>query len=362
MKSNKSKATIFGPIPPPVGGIGSIVTTLNKAFFNRSEVNFVFPLSRNINSKKSIFRSIINIIKLIKAIQMTQRGGKILIFSSEGNSFYEKLIWSLFIILFGRQVAVLMVSGVFPLFWSGLSIRSCKIISIIVNNRNFTLIAQSDSWMKFYKSIFPNACIEVAGATVSDEFLESLKVIRKKNNFHSIIYVGWISLDKGLIDLFDAVKILSDEFLEFELRLIGPFMGNKQSWENEVNIRGISGKVKFIGSLSDEKLLIEEFNNASIFVFPSHFEGLPLALLEAISFGLACVGTNVGGIPDLLDNGNSGILIPPKNPLEIAGALRTLFMNSDFNKILSERAREHFKLNYSKDNFIISYEKILRLT
>src|SRR5258706_11827703 len=78
---------------------------------------------------------------------------------------------------------------------------------------------------------------------------------------------------------------------------------------------------------------------ASIFVMPSLREGLGLSLQEAMFRGCACVGTAVGGIPDLIEHGRTGLLVPPNNPAALAEALRELIAQPALRRQLAERAR-----------------------
>ena len=92
-----------------------------------------------------------------------------------------------------------------------------------------------------------------------------------------------------------------------------------------------------------------------------HFEGFPVALLEAITMGLACVGTSVGGIPDILDHGKAGIVVAPKAPIELAGALTSLLDDNELVKMLSKQASIRARNAYNLQKCVKSYEKLLGL-
>jgi glycosyltransferase involved in cell wall biosynthesis len=361
MNSKKYKSLIFGPIPPPVGGIGTIVTMLHKGLADREDIGFAIPLSKNSGWKSMLARPVINIIRLIFSIYRTESGGKILLFSGEARSFLEKMVWSIFILALGRKPVVFMVSGLFPIFWENLKPNRRQFFSSIICHKNFTLVAQSKNWFSYYQSIFPTACIKIAGATVAEEFFNHQRNSNLSIERHRLLFIGWITPEKGILDLLDAMVILIRSFPDLILRLVGPLFGKDDVWTQAVDIRGISNNVEFLGSIANRQKLIQEFDSASIFVFPSHYEGFPVALLEAATMGLPCIGTFVGGIPDILDNGQAGLLVEPKKPQELADALYKLIIDQDIREKISKRASERAREVYNYPNFIKSFECLLGL-
>lgn len=358
----KTDALIFAPAPPqPPGGIGSIVAILHQSIGHQNSVSFVSPIAKGSGFFVSVTRSTHNIFRLFRAVGNVKKGGRVLFFSSSGSSFFEKIVWVLIVVLRGRKPSMVMVDGGFPVFWGKLSPRLKKILKLILTNHNVELGAQSEEWKKFYQSIFPSSSIKVVGATVANIFFDHAHPIASSLRKVTILYVGWIIEDKGILDLLDAMVVLSNNNPEARLRLVGPLFGKEDFWNSAVAERKISTQVEFLGSFSNRQILIDEFNTASIFVFPSHFEGFPVALLEAITMGLACVGTSVGGVPDILDHGNAGIVVAPKAPIELAGALKSLLDDNELVKMLSEQASIRARSVYNLQECVDSYKKLLGL-
>jgi glycosyltransferase involved in cell wall biosynthesis len=361
MNRQEYKALIFAPLPPPVGGIASIVAMLHKGLAGRPDVGFVSPIAKTIGWESSLIRPLRNFFRLAFAIKKTEIGGRILLFSSEAASFFEKTAWSILILALRRKPVVFMVSGLFPQFWEKLNSIGHKFLTFLINRKSITLVAQSESWLNYYRSIFPSADIKLASATAAQEFFSHQRTgIFSKQPQH-LLFVGWIIPEKGIFDLLDAMVILVQTHPDVRLRLVGPLFDKDDAWKQAVAIRGISNQVEFLGVISDRKKLIQELDAASIFVFPSHFEGFPVALLEAITMGLPCVGTSVGGIPDILDNGVAGILVKPKAPQELAEALHKLIADNNLREEISTRASERAIEVYSHSKFIDSFECLLGL-
>ena len=100
---------------------------------------------------------------------------------------------------------------------------------------------------------------------------------------------------------------------------------------------GIGGRVRFPGSRDDVFALLPAFD---VFVLSSRFEGLPIALLEAMATGVAPVATRVGGIPEVITDGQDGLLVDPGDPATLAGALDRVLVDDALRDRLGSHARD----------------------
>ena len=107
---------------------------------------------------------------------------------------------------------------------------------------------------------------------------------------------------------------------------------------------GLAGQVHFLGPRRDVPDLL---NAMDIFVLPSYSEGVSLALLEAMAAGLPVIVSRVGGLPEVVTDGENGLLIPPRDAESLAGALERLLADPDFAKKLGQNARKHVREHYS---------------
>lgn len=357
----KINALIYAALPPPVGGVASIVVMLHQNLWQRSDVCFASPQVKGAGWVTKISRPLLNLVKLAFSIARVNKGGRALFFSSAGNSFFEKLLWAFLVIVMGRKPRIVMVDGNFPHFWEKCHPVMRKLSSKILCNPRLVLGAQSEGWRDYYRSILPSASIQVIGATVAPAFFEYTRQESSPLRNNTILYVGWVIPEKGVVDLLDAMGILRATHPEARLRIVGPLFGKEKYWNLAASDRGVAAQVEYVGSISDRQKLMGEFDAASIFVFPSHFEGFPVALLEAITMGLACVGTAVGGIPDILDHGKAGIVVAPKTPMELANALKSLLDAPELVAKLSTKASMRARSVYSQSACIESYKNLLGL-
>ena len=109
---------------------------------------------------------------------------------------------------------------------------------------------------------------------------------------------------------------------------------------------GLAGAVHFLGPRPDVPDLL---NAMDIFVLPSYSEGVSLALLKAMAAGLPVIATAVGGLPEVVTDGDNGLLIPPRDAGALAGALERLLTDPALSQRLGATARVHVREHFSLD-------------
>ena len=191
----------------------------------------------------------------------------------------------------------------------------------------------------------------------TDKYVPSKNVTNKKY----ILYVGRLVYRKGLFDLINSsVSILKEhDDLEYIIVGKGPLLSQLYDLSKKL---GVQHKINFTGYVS-EKRLISLYQNAATTVVPSHYEGTTGVLLQAMSAGSPTIATNVGGHPDVIDNGLNGFLIPPKSPGSITKALDIVLSDNKNEKKVRKNARkrivEHFSCEILSDRIYECYLKAL---
>ena len=161
--------------------------------------------------------------------------------------------------------------------------------------------------------------------------------------------VGRAVEKKGLDTLLEAFSRLPAD-LNWRWTHIagGPLLDALKQQADEL---GLSDKLQFLGSQAQSRVL-KAYSESDLFVLPCRIaadgdrDGLPNVIVEAQSQGLAVVSTPISGIPELIENGENGTLIPPNDPAELAGALEALSKNPSARNKMGEigmkKVREHF--------------------
>jgi len=154
-----------------------------------------------------------------------------------------------------------------------------------------------------------------------------------------ILFVGRLYSRKGLPTLLQAAKTVVKDFKNTQFVISGGgFKQNEEKLMKLTRQHGIEDKVSFVGYFPDEKLP-NLYAAADIFVLPALYENFPFAILEAQSTGLPVVSTRVGGIPELVIDGQSGLLTNPGDHEQLADAIVRLLQDSSFAEKLGIKAR-----------------------
>jgi glycosyltransferase involved in cell wall biosynthesis len=145
--------------------------------------------------------------------------------------------------------------------------------------------------------------------------------------------------EKGIAFLLEATRSLPD--VQVVIAGDGP---QRDALERQARALGVGGRVVFLGRRSDVPQLLA---CSDIVVLPSLNEGLPLAVLEAMAAGKPVVATIVGGTDELIADGQTGLLVPPRDPPALAAAVRSLAENPKLASAIAAAGRRHVEQSFS---------------
>lgn len=150
-----------------------------------------------------------------------------------------------------------------------------------------------------------------------------------------LLSVGRLSREKGHADLMRAMTALAPLPCPVRLVLVGEGP-ERNRLESAARSAGLAGHVVFAGQRSE---VAPFYTMADALVLPSHTEGSPNVLLEALAAGLPSVATRVGGVPEIVQDGREALLVAARQPREMAAALRRLLSDPDLRRDLGVRAQ-----------------------
>jgi glycosyltransferase involved in cell wall biosynthesis len=166
---------------------------------------------------------------------------------------------------------------------------------------------------------------------------------------------GRLAPTKGLRYLVRAFAQIKKQLHNVELLIAGTGELKGRLEKRTVKL-GCNNSVHFLGHVEN---MPEFYSAIDVFVLPSVAEGLPRVIIEAMAAGILCVATDAGGIPEILDNGRCGLLVPPKDTNALAEAmLKVVNMPQQEKSAVISEAKEHIKKNYNHDVMIKKTEKI----
>ena len=174
-------------------------------------------------------------------------------------------------------------------------------------------------------------------------------------------YTGRLLRGKGLETLVDAFAAIAAEAPRAHLMIVGSGEGQSISVEPELreSVRqgGLGERVTFTGRVDD---VAERLRASDLFAFPSEFEGLGISLVEAAACGLPAIGARTGGIVDVIEEGASGLLVPPRDAAALASALRALGADPERRRQMGRRAREVARDRFDLEDSVSRYVALFR--
>ena len=208
----------------------------------------------------------------------------------------------------------------------------------LVNNSSKT-ITNSTATRKFcLEAGLDGDKIEVIPFGVDTDFFRPLDVYKDETIFQ-ILSVGYLIERKGFEYLIRAMPLVLEKHKQARLKIVGsgPLESKLKELIYELDL---GDEVEIVNNVSDEELLMI-YNSSDLFVLPSivdsqgNTEGLGVVLLEAMACGLPVIGSDVGGIPDIIEDNKTGIMISEKDISGISGAILKLIENENYLEKLS---------------------------
>jgi glycosyltransferase involved in cell wall biosynthesis len=265
---------------------------------------------------------------------------------SIGGSVYRQIVTATLARLAGRPVIMHAHAGEFPEFFARQPAPLRWLIREVLR-RSDRLVVLSPHWRRVYGALLglPAEWIQVLTNPVA---LPASLPARTVGDKTRLVYLGRISQPKGAFDLIRALALLpascrrgiavtiaGDGEVEGARALV-----RKLGLEPAVTVRD------WLRPAERDALLAA----ADIYLLPSYFERMPMALMEAMSFGLAAITTPVGGIPDVVEDGENGLLVPPGDLERLATAITALLQDPDRRRRLGEAARASMA-PYAKEHY-----------
>jgi glycosyltransferase involved in cell wall biosynthesis len=222
------------------------------------------------------------------------------------------------------------------------------------------VVAQRVSEDALGEGVHPERIIEIAnGVALPNVDPAAVTRVRKELKVGGkdilLLSVGRLRYQKAHDILLRALPSVLEKFPDVVLLIAGEGV-LRQELEAEAMQLRISERVKLLGVRSDTSVLMSA---SDLFLFPSRFEGMPNALLEAMGYGLPVIATGVQGVDEIIRDGENGILIPLDDPKAVSNAILRLLDNPEERRRLGKAARETIEKEYTLDKMCAQYENLL---
>lgn len=317
------------------GGITAVIRAYQQAgLFERWPVRFLPTFRRNTVGDK--------LLTAAKALGQFSlwllRGevGAVHAHVAGRGSFWRKSAFLWLASLGGARTVFHLHDGSFPAWYAGRS-RLARYLILATLRRVDRVIVLTPSWAVWVKSVEPAARTQVIGNPVV------LPDRSRETQPARILFLGRLWQEKGIFDLVEALAIVRKDIPD----LIAVCAGDGEQAEvlAKAEALGIADCLHLPGWI-DGAEKTNQLRQASVFVLPSYFEGLPMGVLEAMAHGVPVVATEVGGVRDALAD-DAGLLVRPGDVPALAEALLTLLRDQALRERMGEVGRRRVETEYA---------------
>lgn len=254
---------------------------------------------------------------------------------------------------FHKKIVIHQHGGDFEGYYRGLSDKGKeRVREVLAMGDAFLVLAPF--WKEFFGGLIDKDKIAV--------FPDSIRIPEKEEKRygqHKLLFLGRICKAKGVGELLSVVPVLKEKYPDIKLYLGGIF----EEKELEDKVRELSDCVKWLGWIAgDEKK--KHLKECDIFVLPSYFEGQSVSILEAMAYSCAVVASNTGGIPQMIINGETGILTEPRSEEALKEGLNKVLSDAVLCERLGRKAydkvEKEFSIDSNMEELLKIYESILR--
>lgn len=269
-------------------------------------------------------------------------------------SFYRKSFFVILAKLFQIKIILHCHASRFHVFYEEANKPTRNFIHWVLNSSDRILVV-SRQWLNYFSKL----PIETPVQILYNPVVCPTKIQDSVRGVPIILSLGRLGERKGTYDILAAIPLVLKKFPNAEFWLGGDGEIDKvqsilsdKSWIDRVRILG------WVSAQEKERVLQE----ATIFLLPSYNEGLPLAILEAMAYGLPVISTPVGGIPEAVLDNETGFLVQPGNSGDIAEKIELLLSNSELCQKVGFNARryvmEKFEVNVILQQLVSIYESL----
>ena len=267
---------------------------------------------------------------------LTQKTDIVYIHVAERGSAFRQAMTTAIAVLLGKPVILHSHSADFHTFYANLP-QVIRVSLSWIFRKSTRFIVLSHSWKKFYIENLGLAAEQIVVLPNPVKFpTKTLQPVHpSKINF---LFLGKIGERKGAFDLILAFAAIPPaQRNNAELVIAGDGEGARA--RQMIEQLGLTQSVRILDWV-DEQQRDELLTKANVFVLPSYNEGLPMAMLEAMSWGLPVITTPVGGIPELISTAENGLLIAPGKIEQLSAAIQSLIESEQLRISLGNAGRE----------------------
>ena len=287
---------------------------------------------------------------LMSVLAIRHRDALVHVHGASRASFWRKSAFMLLAMAAGWRYIFHLHGGGFARFYEKECGPIARAVVRFFLDRATAIIVVSERWATWMRSITRNRRI----VTIPNAVAVPAAFTAERSGA-LVLFVGRCEAGKGVLDLVEAVASLVPAIPAIRLEFAGD--GDLDAISRRASELGIGAHVHLHGWLTKARR-DELLQRATVFALPSHAEGLPLALLEAMAAGCPVVASAVGGIPDVVTHGTNGFLVAPQDPQLLAASLHRVLTDKPLAARLGREARASVEAGHSIEIALETLEQL----
>lgn len=343
------KVLIVGNSPSVKGGITTVINQFKNYDFSSNNIKTKFVSTYK--DKNNFIKIMIFIVALIRVFFcfLFWKPNIIHIHMSYKGSFNRAYILQKMALIFHVKNVIHLHGSEFKKWYDSVpNSKKEQIVKLL--NKSDKFIVLGDIWNQTIKEIEPRTDILI--------LKNSVKIPKNKTKYDVnkkvISFLGVLIKRKGVADLISSLKDIDCNGYKIIIAGVGPEEENLKELVDKYQISNI----EFVGWINEnekEKILL----NSNFTILPSYNEGMPMSILESMSYGTPVLATNVGDIPTVISNDLNGLLYEPGDLKQLTKKLKKILnMNEKTWDEMSRNARSTIEEEFSEENY---FEKIIVL-
>lgn len=352
-EQKKIKVLMVGPDRSVHGGISGVVNNYYEAGLDQ-KIKLCYIGTMVEGSK---VRKLFQAMKAFVMFCLKAPGYQIVhVNAASDSSYYRKSFFIRAAKVFKKKIVIHQHGGDFENFYyRQLSDNGRKRVNKILSMGDAFLVL-APIWKDFFAPMVGENKI-----TVLPDSIRIPADPKKEYGKHKILFLGRLCREKGISELFQIMPVLRAEYPDLHLYLGGVWEDAELKDEAERH----SEYTTWLGWISDKEKS-RYLEQCDIFVLPSYFEGQSVAILEAMAAKCAVVASKTGGIPQMIEDGETGILAAPKDADSLKKGLRRVLEDVELCRRLGENARKkaeaEFSIEKNIEKLLQIYRKVLELS
>jgi glycosyltransferase involved in cell wall biosynthesis len=361
--SNRRRVIVVGPSPDLTGGMATVVGQMLRIDYADRYETELFPITfapgDQERTTSRVARHVRHLRRLRSRATDTQTA-VVHVHTCSGFSFYRSALDLLAVAGTGCKTVLHVHGAAFDEFWARSARPARSLIRWALHHAD-RVIALSQGWRDRLRMMAPRARVRVVENAV--EAPPGLGTMHPSGP-RRFVLLARMDVWKGIDDLLDACALMASRGCPFRVTLAGPpgSAGDEATLKQKTAQRGVERVVRYVGPVHG-RAKWELLQSSHVYISPSHHEGMPISILEALACGLPVVATSVGAVPEVISHGREGLFVPSRSPQKLAEAMAAIARDEALWRRMSQSARaiaaERFSLLRFCDELVSLYDELL---